>query len=133
MDRSKNQNSMSISEVAQELNISIDTLRYYEKEGIIPEVKRGENGYREFHKGDMKWLGFVNCLKSTGMPLNKIKQYQELLDLGNNTALQRRNIVLEHQRRLKDKIFELNTALERINHKVEFYDELIEEHGIEQK
>lgn len=122
---------MTIGEVARNLGVSVDTLRYYEKEGIIPRATRDVNGYRKYSESDLRWLGFVSCLKSTGMPLGKVREYQELLTRGNETAVERRDIVIEHRKKLYMDLEKLQKAIEKINHKVEFYDSLIQEHGIE--
>lgn len=123
--------TFTIGEVAEELNLSVDTLRFYEKSGVIGAVNRDRGGRRCFTERDKKWLGFVNCLKSTGMPLDKIRLYQKLMAEGDSTAIQRREIIVSHQKSLQQKMVEIQTALDRINHKVEFYDELIDSHGLE--
>ena len=77
MDRN---NTYTIGQISKDLAIPIDTLRYYEKSGITPIILRDKNGYRKYTESDKKWLGFINCLKSTGMPLNKIKKYLEYME-----------------------------------------------------
>jgi len=121
---------MTIGEVAEELNLTADTLRFYEKTGVTPKISRDSGGRRVYREEDKKWLGFVNCLKSTGMPLDKIRLYQKLMEDGDNTAVKRREILIEHQQELISMISELNGSLDRINHKVEFYDDLIKDHGL---
>lgn len=123
-------NTFTIGQISKELNISIDTLRYYEKSGITPTIQRDKNGYRVYNESDKKWLGFVNCLKSTGMPLNKIKQYLNYMENMDDTILLRRELIVEHQKKIEKELKTLQDYLEKIHHKVEFYDELIESHGL---
>lgn len=133
MDSNKTEvKNYSIGEISKKLNIPIDTLRYYEKSGITPTTQRCKNGYRVYSESDEKWLGFVNCLKSTGMPLNKIKKYLEYMENSEDTILERREIIVEHQKNVMKEMAELQLSLDRINHKVEFYDELIKSHGLDE-
>lgn len=123
--------SYSIGEISKMLNIPIDTLRYYEKSGLTPTIQRNSSGYREYTESDEKWLGFVNCLKSTGMPLNKIKQYLEYMKNSEETILERRELIVEHQKTVMEEMEKIQLALDRINLKVEFYDDLVKKHGLD--
>ncbi len=121
----------TIGQLSKLLHIPIETLRYYEKSGITPRIQRNMNGYRSYSEDDKKWLGFVNCLKSTGMPLEKIKQYLKYMDDCDNTIIERRALVIEHKKNIENEMASLKLSLDRITHKVEFYDELIQSHGLE--
>lgn len=126
------QKEYSIGQISKDLNIPVDTLRYYEKTEITPTIIRDKNGYRVYTEADKKWLGFVNCLKSTGMPLGKIKEYLKHMENRDETVFLRRKLMVEHRDKLRDEIEILQGYLDRINHKVEFYDELIKNHGLDE-
>ena len=72
----------SISEAAKQMGVSVHTLRYYDKEGLLPFVER-VNGRRVFKDSDFSWLKIISCLKNTGMPLKEIRRYMELCQLDN--------------------------------------------------
>lgn len=114
----------SIKEIKAETGLSEDTLRYYEKDGILPEIHRLPNGYRQYDMNNLEWLKFVVCLRSTGMPLKKIRKYKELMEQGDSTAGERKELMLCHRRNILNEIETLNKALENINYKINYYDSL---------
>ena len=121
----------TIGDISEMFSITADTLRYYEKTGVIPPIKRDENGRRVFSEDDIKWLGFVNCLKLTEMPLDNIRKYLELLKSGDKTAKMRREIIAKQKLVLGKRINELNTAMNHLDNKLKFYDDLLEKHSVE--
>ncbi len=88
--------SYTISEVAEMMGTSPSTLRYYDKEGLLPNVKR-VNGIRVFEKEDFPWLRVLNCLKNTGMPIRKIREYVELAGRGDETLQERYELIKEQR------------------------------------
>lgn len=91
----------SISEVAKKMDLTIYTLRYYDKEGLIPAVKRTAGGVRAFSDADIKALKFIQCLKSTGLTIKEIKQYVKWCAEGDVTLRQRYSLVVEQKPGLK--------------------------------
>lgn len=116
-----------ISEAANQLNVSIHTLRYYEKEGLVPFVKRNTKGVRIYSDTDIQWIYMITCLRDIDMPINKIREYINLYMIGDSTILERRKIVYEYQLFVNEKINNLGKCLELINKKIEFYDKAVEE------
>ncbi len=113
----------TIAQASQKSNLSCYTLRYYDKEGLLPFVERSESGYREFSDGDLEWLALISCLKNTGMPIKQIKDIIELTVEGNETFLQRQQILVEHRQTVLDQIASLQRHLEKIDCKIKFYGE----------
>lgn len=113
----------STSEVAKKLGLSKDTLRYYEKEGLLPPVGRNQYGHRAYTDSDVEWIFLIRCLRDTDMQISKIKKYVNLLmSSESNSIFQRRDILLEHERLIKEKIMSYQNLLQLIEKKVEFYD-----------
>ncbi len=119
----------SINQVATEAGISTDTLRYYEKEGLLFKIRRTSSGHRRFSKADISWLNFVLCLKSTGMPLDEIRAYKELAQEGDLTLGERKKILENHREFLRQQISELKRNLKTINYKIDYYQEVESQAG----
>lgn len=106
----------TISEVAKDFNIPVSTIRYYDSQGLLPFVKRNQSGVRIFDENDYEWLEIVECLKKTGLPLNKIKVYLDLTMQGDKTKDQRIKM-MEHQKEvLTQQREEINQSIDIINH-----------------
>ncbi len=114
----------SIAQVAEKTNLTAHTLRYYEKEGLLPFVERNDSGIRTFGDKDLQWLEVICCLKNTGMPIKKIKEYIELCCEGDDTLDVRREIFLKHREDVLRQMAELQKNLDKINHKIKFYDQV---------
>jgi len=107
----------------RKLEISIYTLRYYEKIGLLSFVKRNENGVREFSKEDIVTLNTVYRLKQTGMSLKDIKNYLELVDKGIESISERKEMFREQKIKVQQQIIDLQNALKTINGKLHYYEE----------
>lgn len=112
----------SIAEVAEKTNLTAHTLRYYEKEGLLPFVDRSDSGNRDFKEKDLEWLELICCLKNTGMPIKKIKEYIRLCLKGDDTLDVRREIFIKHREDVINQMAELQKNLDKINCKINFYD-----------
>lgn len=118
----------SISEIAKMLNVSAYTIRYYDKEGLFPMVKR-VNGIRVFEDKDFPWLRLLNCLKNTGMPIKKIKEYLDLCKEGDASLKERLNLILEQEENVKKEIGILENNLKEIEFKKAYYETAIANGG----
>ena len=116
---------LTIRQVAARTGLTVYTLRYYERAGLIPAIERAGNGHRRYSEEDLAWIGFVKCLRSTGMPISDVQRYVELQQRGDATFAERLEIMESHRRALKAKIEELSGFLARIEGKVERYREHI--------
>lgn len=117
--------SYSISEVAKMLNVSAYTIRYYDKEGLFPQVKR-VNGIRVFEDKDFAWLRMLNCLKNLNMPIKKIKEYVDLALKGDETLKERYQLILEQEENIQRQINELKYYKKQIDFKKAYYEKAIE-------
>lgn len=111
----------TISEVAKELNLTVYTLRYYDKEGLMPFVERTASGARLFKDSDIDALKVIECLKSTGMPIKEIKKFIEWCSDGDSTLQQRYDMFMERKARVEAQMEELRKTMEVIDHKCSYY------------
>ena len=116
---------MTIAEVSKKYQISADTLRYYEKEGLIPYVSRTEGGVRNYTEEDCKRIGFVKCMRSAGLSIEVLKQYFELFAKGKRTLKARRDLLAAERETLKARMTELQDTLKRLDYKISVYDKAI--------
>jgi len=100
---------------------SLDTLRYYERIGLLPKIRRTATGRRVFSEIDLKWLGLLRCLRDTGMPIAEMQQFVRLMNGGAGTATERAEVLIAHHRRVEDQILRLRQHLEQIRSKIEIY------------
>ncbi|TSB47776.1 MerR family transcriptional regulator [Alkalicoccobacillus porphyridii] len=112
----------SINEVAKICDMTAHTLRFYDKEGLLPFVGRNDAGNRVFTEQDVGLIKFICCLKNTGMPIKEIKLYIEKALEGENTAEMRRDMILKHRKEVQRQIDELKKSMTIIDLKVAFYD-----------
>ena len=115
----------TIQDAAAETGVSRDTLRYYERIGILPGISRSKSGHRRFTDDDMGWIKLVQCLRATGMPIEDLHAYAELAQQGDATAPERLRLLHDHRRRIKEDMAELATALELVERKIAGYDEVL--------
>lgn len=117
----------SVSETAKLFKVTTSLLRYYEKRGLLPPVKRDANGQRYYDEGDLDWLSVVRCMKGTNMPIENIARFAQLNAEGDDTLEERLSMVEEQKRLTEEKIRELEGYLDTINFKVWYFKECIKE------
>ncbi|WP_041580539.1 MerR family transcriptional regulator [Bacillus sp. 1NLA3E] len=111
----------SISEAAKELNLTPYTLRYYDKEGLMPFVERTLSGNRLFKESDISALKIIECLKSTGMPIKEIKNFIDWCSDGDSTLQQRYDMFIDRKAIVEAQIEELKKTMEVIEYKCSYY------------
>lgn len=116
----------SISEVAKELNLTVYTLRYYDKEGLMPFVERTVSGTRVFKQSDIEALKIIECLKSTGMPIKEIRKFIEWCSDGDSTLQQRYDMFMERKASVEAQMEELKKTMALIEHKCSYYRTALE-------
>lgn len=116
----------SISEVAKKMNLSVSTIRYYDKEGLLPFIERTDSGYRIFSESDVKMLEIIECLKHTGMSIKDIKSFSNWVKDGDYSLEQRYEMFLERKKVVEAQIQELQKSLDLINHKCWYYKTALE-------
>ena len=115
---------MTIGEVSEKYDLTTDTLRYYERIGLIPPVPRKKNGIRDYDEESCAWVSFIKCMRSAGVQIEALIEYVSLMQVG--TGLERRkNILIEQRARLRKQQDQLRTTIERLDYKIEHYEELI--------
>lgn len=115
----------TIKDAAERMGVPASTIRYYDKEGLLPFVERLESGYRVFTEKDIATLRVIDCLKKTGMPIKEIKQFSAWLEQGDETLQQRYDMFLERKRVVEQQMAELQSVLDVINHKCWYYETAI--------
>ncbi|KJY48166.1 uncharacterized protein JG29_08530 [Bombilactobacillus mellis] len=109
-----------IGEISKITNLTIDTLRYYEKEGLITPA-RDQNNIRMYSDSDIRWIQFIKKLKQTGMPLKNIKEYSNLRDQGDSTINERLSLLYEQKQRLEQNSKQLEEHILFLNNKIDIY------------
>lgn len=117
--------SYTIKEAAQITHLPATTLRYYDKEGILPMVERKESGYRIFSDKDITMIRLVECLKKTGLSIKDIKQFSKWVSDGDASLQQRYQLFLDRKECVQQQIQELQETLELINYKCQYYETAI--------
>lgn len=115
---------MTISEVSRKYNITADTIRYYEKEGLIPAVPRDKNGIRDFDENSCGWIEFIKCMRSAGLEIETLKRYVSLFRQGTKTVKERKILLIEQREKLLKKQENIKATLDRLNYKIEKYEEI---------
>ncbi len=118
----------SINQVSKKTQLPPYTLRYYEKEGLLPFVKRSQGGIRRFSEDDLEWLGLICCLKSTGMSIRQIKEFVELSMLGGETLKQRCEMLEEHKKCVEEQLEVMEKHLQKVTKKIECFTAQYEEY-----
>lgn len=111
-----------MKDVTAETGLSVHTIRYYEKEGLLPPIDRDKNGIRQFTDDNMFWLDLVICLKKTKMPTEQIKRIVELSQEGDHTIPERKAILEAHRSTIDAQIKELKESKKKVDKKINFYD-----------
>lgn len=115
----------TIRQVAEKMGVTVPTLRYYDKEGLLPFVDKKLNGTRVFKDEDFQGLAIITCLKNSGVSIKDIKKYMDLCTAGDNTLQERLEIFLERKEAVQKQMEELNKVMETINHKIWYYETAI--------
>ncbi len=113
---------MTIAQVSEKYNISADTLRYYEKIGLIPPVNRRESGVRDYTEQDCNWVEFIKCMRAAGLSIETLTEYVSLFSKGDKSLQQRKNLLLKERELLKFRIQSQQAVLKRLNKKIELYE-----------
>lgn len=111
----------TIAQAAKKMNLTTYTLRYYDREGLLPNIERNPSGNRIFTSDDMEMLSLICCLKNTGMPIKEIKQFTDWQNEGNHTLHARNDILTKHKENVLKQIEDFKKHLRLIDHKLHYY------------
>ena len=116
---------MKIAEVSEKYGLSVDTLRYYERVGLIPPVHRNEGGIRDYDELDLQRVDFIKCMRSAGLPVEVLIEYMELVQEGDKTIEARKEILIEQRDLLAARMEEIQKTLDRLNYKIDVYEKAL--------
>lgn len=117
---------LSIQQTAQKMGVTTSTLRYYEEVGILPGVQRNGSGHRFYEEQDLGWISWIKLLRSSGMPIETIREFVELSQSGNDSIPARCEILDAHRQKIRNQITELQGFLAKLDDKLQFYQGLID-------
>lgn len=116
---------MTIAQVADKYGITPDTLRYYERVGLIPSVTRSAGGIRNYGEEECNWVEFIVCMRGAGIEVDALIRYVSLFKVGNGTLKERKNILIEQRDKLARRVEELEKTLARLDKKIENYESVL--------
>ena len=116
---------MTITEVSQKYDLSADTLRYYERIGLIPPVNRNGSGIRAYTEEDCNWVHFIKCMRNAGLSIEILVEYVSLFRQGSSTIQSRKSLLVEQRRQLAERIVVMQETLERLDKKIDGYEERV--------
>jgi len=116
---------MTISEVSKKYNLTCDTLRYYEKIGMLSNVPRNKSGIRNYDENSCRRIEFVKCMRDAGVEIEALLEYMELFEKGKNTAKRRKEILEEQREKLLEKQKNITISLEKLDYKIELYNDIV--------
>jgi DNA-binding transcriptional MerR regulator len=116
---------MMIAEVSKKFDLSQDTLRYYERIGLIPGVNRNKGGIRDYTEEDCRWIEFIKCMRNAGLPIEVLIEYVALFQKGDTTIEARKELLVEQRNQLKSRMKDMEKMLERLNYKIERYEQAV--------
>ena len=116
--------NMTIAEVSKKYNLTQDTIRYYEKEGLIPTVPRTESGIRNFDEESCNWIEFIKCMRNAGLEIEVLKEYVKLFREGKSTVTKRKELLQKQREKLLEKQKNINETIDRLNYKIKLYDDI---------
>ena len=116
---------MKIAEVSDQYGLSADTLRYYERVGLIPPVHRNEGGIRDYDELDLRRVDFIKCMRGAGLPIEVLIEYMELVQQGDKTIEARKEILVEQRDMVVARLEEIQKTLDRLNYKIDVYEKAL--------
>lgn len=115
---------MTIAEVGKKYNLTPDTLRYYERIGLISNVPRNKNGIRNYDDKTCKRIEFIKCMRDAGVEIEILIEYMSLFEKGKSTVSARKKLLEEQRKRLLEKQENINATIDKLNYKIKLYEEI---------
>ncbi|MCC5465121.1 MerR family transcriptional regulator [Pelosinus baikalensis] len=116
---------MTITEVSEKFDVSQDTLRYYERIGLLPRVNRNKSRIRDYTEEDCKWVEFIKCMRSAGLPIEVLIEYIGLFQQGDETIEARKELFIEQRKQIIKRMEDMRKTLERLDYKIASYEQAI--------
>ncbi|MCL6605031.1 MAG: MerR family transcriptional regulator [Paenibacillus sp.] len=114
---------MTITQVSEKFEVTQDTLRYYERIGLLPRVTRNKSGNRDYTEEDCRWVEFVLCMRSAGLSIEVLIEYVALFQQGEETHDARKSLLIEERKQLISRMEIMKKTLNRLDHKIERYEQ----------
>lgn len=114
---------MKINEVSKKYSIPVDTLRYWEKKGVIPKINRDRSGYRDYTEDDIHWITFAKCMRDGGANVEYLVQYLLLFQQGNETVSMRKDLLKKQLEKIQKRLHDTQTTYEFLKKKIDHYDD----------
>ncbi len=126
---------MTIGQVSQKYHISADTLRYYERIGLIPPVPRSPSGVRDYDEASCGWVELMKCMRAAGVEIETLVEYVKLFEQGDETLEARKQLLIGQRERIQARMADMQKSLDRLNDKIQHYEEIYsqKEHKLRQK
>ena len=116
---------MTIAEVSKKYDISADTLRYYERIGLLPPVLRNKSGIRDYDEASCGWIELMKCMRAAGVQIEALIEYVALFQQGDSTINARKELLMEQRDQLMERMADMQQSLDRLNHKIERYEQVL--------
>ena len=120
---------MKTAQVSEHYGISADTLRYYERIGLIPPVNRNDNGIRDYKENDTKRVEFIKCMRSAGLPVDVLIEYVKLVQQGDQTIEARKKILVDQRDQLASRMEEMQKTMDLLAYKIKGYENAVLKKG----
>jgi DNA-binding transcriptional MerR regulator len=114
---------LTIAEVSKKYDLTADTLRYYERIGLLPTVNKNSSGNRDYTEEDCRWVNFIKCMRSAGLSIEVLIEYVSLFQKGNATIGARKELLLEQRKQIAEKMDELQNTLNYLDKKIDGYED----------
>jgi DNA-binding transcriptional MerR regulator len=114
---------MNIAEVSKKFGLTADTLRYYERIGLLPAVARNKSGNRDYSSIDCERIEFIKCMREAGLSIEVLTRYMHLFLEGDSTLKEREELLIAERDRLENRLEHMQETLSRLNHKIELYEQ----------
>lgn len=114
---------MTIAEVAKKFDLTPDTLRYYERIGLLRNISRSAGGIRDYSDEDCRWVGYMKCMRAAGVSVETLIEYVKLFDQGAATISARKKLLMEQREQIVARINEMNDTLAKLDWKLDGYEE----------
>lgn len=114
---------MTIAQISKRYSLSADILRYYERVGLIPGIKKNKSGNRDYTEHDCRWVEFAKCMRGAGLPIEVLIEYVSLYNQGDETIDARKALLIEQRDQLMTKMEDMQKTLDRLNGKIQRYEQ----------
>ena len=114
---------MNIDTVSKKFDLTKDTLRYWERLGLLPPVERNQSGYREYSEHDMNWVFYIKVLRNAGMTIEALIEFVKLYREGKQTATARKTLLIDQRKELLDKIAAIEKTVKYLNFKMDHFED----------